>query len=645
MHSPPSGSVVSSPDEASRPLSSPTRISRSWPSGTSRSRASASNDLAGQIIDSYRLEKLIGSGGMGDVYLAEHIQLGRQVAVKLLRPEYASRPESVARFSQEAWAVNQIGHRNIVDIPHIGRLEDDTPFIIMELLDGDSLRDWIVEHNGETDRLLNIFVQICDGLAAAHDVDIIHRDLKPDNIMVVTDHDGKDLAKLLDFGIAKLINREEEEGYGWKTTEGFVMGTPAYMAPEQAGGLPIDRRTDIYALGAIMYEMFTGEPVFTGKSAGEFVRKHLNELPKPPHQTEGGQHIDRRIESVIMRCLAKDPIKRYTSAIAMRRDLQRILAGEDLDEAAATTPLRMTGRSDVPSGPISIATSHPSVKDLHDSQPGAQAEQPAHAAGSMTPVHHKTHEVVGDLRGHRARGRRILWSMISLAVTAGAIAAWFLLPAILHGQASSESTPGNGSQPDPRPAEKADLTTKEGPIITRRAPEVESATPSETVSIRFESSPSAKVYDFDSPEPKCETPCDLAFPIDDPLTRRIILSREHYHPKIVDLDMSKPPGLVRVKLQRERRSSRSARPRRSSSRDRPVRDGMTTIKQSASDKNTGRDIGAGSDSANAAPPSGEKDPANSSGADSSASDESQSSSGKGRPDQVSPSKTLDPFDK
>ncbi|MEM9492943.1 MAG: serine/threonine-protein kinase, partial [Myxococcota bacterium] len=345
---PSSGASLSNSNRVAEPVLGPIS-GRSSALGRHSSRVLTSNDLLGEVLGSYRLVELIGSGGMGEVFRAEHIKLGREVAFKLLRPECAHRPESVTRFFQEARAVNRVRHRNIVDVTDLDTLEDGTPYIIMELLDGENLRDWVDDHHHETQRVLDLFVQICDGLSAAHQVEIIHRDLKPDNIMVVTDHSDNDLIKILDFGIAKLLSHEDEE-YGWKTTEGFVMGTPAYMSPEQAGGMNIDTRSDLYSLGAIMYETFTGEPVFTGKSAGEYVRKHLNEVPVRPTRIPGSENLDLRIETVIMRCLAKEPSDRYATAVGLRRDLERILAGEAISEAGETLPMRQTGRDSIDSG-------------------------------------------------------------------------------------------------------------------------------------------------------------------------------------------------------------------------------------------------------------------------------------------------------
>ena len=276
-----------------------TRPAKSHPKPSSQSRRQPlfkkddrAEDAVGRVLGSYRLMEVIGRGGMGRVYMAEHVRLGRRVALKVLRPEYAVKRDAVARFFQEAKAVNKIRHRNIVDITDFIELEDGTTFIIMELLEGVSLGKLLRRHGPmEMPRLLAVLIQVCEALEAAHAVDIVHRDLKPDNIFLCPDQSGE-VVKLLDFGVAKLLSHDEDTGaFAWQTAAGSVVGTPAYMSPEQASGLPVDGRSDVYSLGAIMYELFCGQPLFSARSFGDFVNKHINETPVPPSQTTGGAHL------------------------------------------------------------------------------------------------------------------------------------------------------------------------------------------------------------------------------------------------------------------------------------------------------------------------------------------------------------------
>ena len=282
-------------------------------------------ERVGSVLGSYRVLELLGKGGMGYVFRAEHVKLGREVALKLLRSDYARRRDAVARFFQEARTVNRVRHRNIVDVTDFVELDDGTTFIIMEFLRGQNLGKW-ARTGIDLPRALAVLVQICDGLGAAHAVGVVHRDLKPDNINVVPTSDGAELVKLLDFGVAKLLNRDDED-IGFQTAAGSVIGTPAYMSPEQAGGMAIDARSDIYALGAIMYELFCGQPMFRGRSFGEYVRKHLTEMPVPPRATEQGRGIDPALEMVILKCLEKDPNQRFATILELRDSLLGLLGG------------------------------------------------------------------------------------------------------------------------------------------------------------------------------------------------------------------------------------------------------------------------------------------------------------------------------
>ncbi|MBI5481327.1 MAG: protein kinase [Deltaproteobacteria bacterium] len=301
--------------------------------------------VLGQVLGSYRLLALIGRGGMGRVYLAEHVKLGRKVALKLLKPEYAAKRDSVRRFFQEARAVNTIRHRNIVDITDFVELPDSRTFIIMELLAGSNLGE-LVRREGPLPlhRSLGILLQVCDALEAAHREGIVHRDLKPDNVFILNTEGERDAVKLLDFGVAKLLYSSSSDGdISLQTMEGSVVGTPAYMSPEQAGGSAVDHRSDIYSLGAIMYELFTGQRVFEARSFGEFVLKHLQAIPVPPRDLAGIPPLPGGLEAIILKCLEKKPEHRYQSVTALRTDLNRIMAGENTAALHIKPPAKRRG--------------------------------------------------------------------------------------------------------------------------------------------------------------------------------------------------------------------------------------------------------------------------------------------------------------
>ena len=341
---------MSSPTQSrSHPINSETRCAIAvdpagdsavgWATPPERPRGRAT--LIGETLGAYRVLELVGSGGMGCVYRAEHALLGRTVALKVLHEHHARRRDAALRLFQEARASSQIRHRNIVDVVDYLELDGDLVCIVMEYLPGPSLAELMGTPGAlPAARALDLLAQIADGLEAAHGAGIVHRDLKPDNVVVVGAPDGGgDLVKLLDFGVAKpLAGGDGDGGDGVDaplTAAGQVVGTPPYMAPEQASGVGVDARTDVYALGAIMYEIFTGETPFVAHTFDEYVFKHLTVAPAPPRTTPGGGDVDPRIESVIMRCLEKDPAARFGSARELASELVAI---RDALELTPTPP-------------------------------------------------------------------------------------------------------------------------------------------------------------------------------------------------------------------------------------------------------------------------------------------------------------------
>jgi serine/threonine-protein kinase len=282
----------------------------------------------GLEVGEYRVLRKIGEGGMGSVYSAVQPVIGKRVAIKVLAPHIASNPELVRRFVDEARAVNKIGHPNIIDIFSFGWLADQRHYFAMEFLDGQSLADRLKSGAFQPDEARRLLRQICQALEAAHRQGIVHRDLKPDNIWIVQPQHGDSYAKLLDFGIAKLMGDADE---GHRTQTGIVMGTPAYMSPEQCRGVNVEKGTDIYALGMILYEMFAGRLPFQGSFA-ELITHHLITVPDPPSRHGP---VPRALEELIMRCLDKDPAQRPQSAEALGKALDAALPAADEDVATA----------------------------------------------------------------------------------------------------------------------------------------------------------------------------------------------------------------------------------------------------------------------------------------------------------------------
>jgi len=277
-------------------------------------QAEAHDDpLLGQSIGNYVVKAKLGEGGMGAVYMAEHPAIGKRVALKVLHPELSSKDDVVHRFFNEAKAVNEIQHPNIVDVIDYGVVEGEARggsmvYFIMEFLGGRSLT-YVLENEAPlpADRALRIAVQIADALAASHKNNIVHRDLKPDNIMLVEKRHEHDFVKVLDFGIAKLTGEGHQSS---KTRTGIVMGTPAYMSPEQCEGRgQIDHRTDIYALAVVIYQMLTGRVPFEGEGYGEVLVQHLTQPPPPPSSLVPA--IPPHLEMVILKALTKKKEQRF----------------------------------------------------------------------------------------------------------------------------------------------------------------------------------------------------------------------------------------------------------------------------------------------------------------------------------------------
>jgi len=286
----------------------------------------AAASLVGEVLDGrYRITRKLGEGGMGEVYAADHVHIEKKFAIKLLRQEILSNPEAISRFRQEARSSSSIGHRNIIAIEDFGTLNDGRIYMCMELLNGAALNDLITTPQ-PPDRLLNILIQTGHGLAAAHAKNIVHRDMKPENIFVTLTANNEDVPKLLDFGIAKVAGND---GNNNLTKTGTIFGTPFYMAPEQALGNPVDARTDIYAVGVIMYEVFSGELPFKGESFMGILTQHITTNPQPVQNVaaKNGRPLPAGLADIITKCMQKDPNQRFSSMDELVAQLVTIYRG------------------------------------------------------------------------------------------------------------------------------------------------------------------------------------------------------------------------------------------------------------------------------------------------------------------------------
>jgi serine/threonine-protein kinase len=304
--------------------------------------AARAADLAGrEIVGRYRLLSKLGEGGMGAVYRGEQISLKRKVAIKLLRPELSADPGLVRRFNSEAELVAKLSHPNTVNIYDFGQDADGTLFIAMEYIEGRSLRAAMTAEGPlPPRRAIPIVMQVAGSLVDAHAHGIIHRDLKPDNVMLTDRGRERDIARVLDFGIAKL-REEGKNTVNQMTQAGDLVGTPQYMAPEQIRGDKVDGRTDVYALGALLYEIVTGRLPFEGPTVMAILSKHLTETPPPPSVRRPDLGLPPQLDAVVMCALAKEPEQRTASMELFAEQLAAVLAivgGAHTGAGAAVMP-------------------------------------------------------------------------------------------------------------------------------------------------------------------------------------------------------------------------------------------------------------------------------------------------------------------
>jgi len=329
--------------------------------------------LGERLLESrYRIVSRLGAGGMGTVYVAEHVALGKRVAVKVLREEISRDPAMAKRFEQEAVAASRIGQENIVDVTDFGRTPEGSLYFVMEHLEGRTLADVLQrERVLPVGRACNILLQVCEAIEAAHARGIVHRDLKPHNIVLLDRPGRPDFVKVLDFGISKMGWRQEPI-----TEQGAILGTPEYMAPEQASGESVDPRTDVYAIGVMAYELCTGTLPFRGDHSVATMLKHINEPVEPPRRRRPDLDIPEELEVAILKALSKRPEDRQQTVAELRLAIGRHLATPIPLSAAAASAPTLPGSPPYPATPAPLprlATPAPQVqgRDLAD-EPFAQ---------------------------------------------------------------------------------------------------------------------------------------------------------------------------------------------------------------------------------------------------------------------------------
>ncbi len=388
----------------------------------------------------YRIRRLCGEGGMGRVYEAEHIEIGKRVALKILHPAYSQTPDLVERLKREARAASKISHPNVVDVTDSGTTPDGSFFFVMEYIEGIELGELIFrEKRLEVPRALVITAQVCRALHAAHQVNVIHRDLKPENVLILSRDGQRDFIKVLDFGIAKSGDADGEGGrdsqgrpFRRLTHPGMTMGTPEYMAPEQATGHPADPRSDVYAVGGILYEMLSGKPPYEGANFMEILNKKANQLPPPLAEVRAD--VPPELEALIIRTLAKNPATRPQTMEDLEREIQQmatrffplrteqelsIVAGAGGMAASLGRLPIVRAASPVPSDPLTIGGADPLLARMRS----WERKKLAMAAGGALAVLVGA-VALGAVAGHgrNEAGRRVVASSLPSPGLTGSVA-------------------------------------------------------------------------------------------------------------------------------------------------------------------------------------------------------------------------------
>ena len=326
--------------------------------------------LSGQ----FKVLERIGSGGMGAVYKAHQPSMDRYVAVKILHSKFTKRKDLVSRFRREARAMSHLTHPNTAKVFLYGQLEDEACYIVMEYLEGKNLGQ-VVRHEGpmKPERAIAVLIQACGALEEAHQKGIIHRDLKPENIFLCAQGGLEDFAKVLDFGLAKVTEREMQPGSLILTQEGMVFGTPEFMSPEQAQGKTLDARSDVYSLAVILYELLTGKLPFEARTPMEYIGLHVQAEPIPLATRAPERAYPAGLQEVLDRALAKKPDERFQSAAEFAAALRIIVNDRSVEQAMSA----------IPDAAAALAETVPAIQAMQ--QQRAQTPKPMPAAGADAP--------------------------------------------------------------------------------------------------------------------------------------------------------------------------------------------------------------------------------------------------------------------
>jgi serine/threonine protein kinase len=432
--------------------------------------ASQGDPFIGQVLqDRYRIDSVLGKGGFGAVYRGEQLAVGRTVAIKLLHAHHAEDAKEIARFQREARAIAALRHPNIVQVHDFGQTKEGFLYLVMEHLEGRTFKDITRDEAPlEPDRIIDYLVQVLDGLAEAHSRGVIHRDLKPENVFCATIGRRTDVIKLLDFGIAKLM--DDSEGMQTLTGKGIALGSPRYMSPEQAKAQPISEQTDLYLVGLITYELLTGHSVFTKSSPTAYLLAHVQE-PPPPLAVDGVE-LGGPLVDLVLQCLAKEPGDRPEGAEVLMAAMEAC-RGRGLDEVGVMT----TTGADFSPKPLAAPEAAPPeqapVLPVNSLQArAAPRSNKRRLTPTLKPPLPPTAPARPATRGQGAEGPSPLQVFVSvfllvLLLGGGLVAFWISTersappaPTTVNDQAAGESIPtvGSGSSTESReePGERVD---------------------------------------------------------------------------------------------------------------------------------------------------------------------------------------------
>ena len=526
--------------------------------------------LVGQVLaDRYRIVRLLGEGGMGQVYEAQHLNINKRFAIKMLRPEVIGSTQSLQRFRQEAWAASSIGHENIVEIDDFATLPSGQVYLAMEFLDGQSLAERIRDGAPlQIEQAVAIMIAVAQGLAAAHDKGIVHRDMKPENVFLAR-KGGRVVAKILDFGIAKMTGGDEPSNL---TRTGAIFGTPLYMSPEQAKGKPADGRADVYALGVILYELITGSVPFGGDSSVEILSQHIGAAPVRPTELAPQRGISPALEALVLRALEKEPEARFASMATLASELEAVAATLPKAELAGLvtappapptgwnaqikTPGATTPRPGATTPRPSTATPRPSATT--GSPPARTPTGPTPPTGASVALGAAPSQAVSRLPAETATGleparnkggRYAVFGVLALALLGGA--AWLLIP---HG--TSAVPPGTNLVPPGTHLVPSGTTVSPNlpPAVPAPSPAIPAPAPKPTVEVIVDSTPTgAKILRNGAVAGETPEALALAGP------ETIVLHKDGYTDKSVSVNPAATHKLV-VKLDRPRPIAKAAAP-------------------------------------------------------------------------------------